>query len=206
MNLPDDSYHNRSDRELLDKYSHSRNNEWLGLLLERYLHLIFGVCMKYLGNEEEAKDHSQQICLDVIKYLSGNQVTYFKSWLYQVAKNHCLMHLRKNRHLHIQPLTEGDAMHIPSDAAADTSGEDVQLMHLHRAMSLLGEPQRHCLDLFFLQKKTYHDIAAMTGYTMKQVKSYLQNGKRNLRQIMERLAKEDRESLGKTGNLFNGNN
>lgn len=194
MNWPQHAYDSASDQELLDKYRSSRNNEWLGILLERYLHLIFGVCMKYLGNEEEAKDHTQQICLHILKNIAHHKITYFKSWLYQVAKNHCLMQLRKNKNIHFRPLSEGDAGSVDPELPEPKTADDVlKLDYLHRAMQKLGEAQRECLNLFFFQKKSYQDISGMTGFSMKQVKSHIQNGKRNLKQIMERIYREQEQ-------------
>lgn len=194
MNPGDNSYYAATDQELLEKFQKTHNNDWLGILLERYLHLIFGVCMKYLENEEEAKDHTQQICLQVLKNISRHEVTYFKSWLYQVSKNHCLMHLRKSRHLHIQPLTE-DARDMQAEPEGRyRNGEEIQINYLQQAMKLLNKPQHTCLEMFFFQKRTYQHISEVTGYSVKQVKSHIQNGKRNLRQAIERLAKEDRRN------------
>src|SRR4026207_1646782 len=84
-----------TDKELLAKYHIAHDNRWLGLLLKRYTLLLLGVCMKYLKNEDDAKDSVQQIFLKVIQELQKYQVEYFKSWLYMVAKNHCLMKLRE---------------------------------------------------------------------------------------------------------------
>lgn len=192
MNGQGNAYHTYTDQELLDNYRDSHNNEWLGILLTRYLHLILGVCMKYLGNEEDAKEHAQQVCFQVLKSISRHQVTYFKSWLYQVAKNHCLMHLRKTKNVHIQPFSEHEAMNMFTEIIAIEPGEeDVQLSYLHQAMEELGDAQRQCLYLFFFEKKSYQDISSETGFSTKQVKSHIQNGKRNLKQIMERIADEE---------------
>jgi len=87
-------YNHITDQELLEKFSADQNNEWLGILLERYTLLLLGVCMKYLKNEDDAKDSVQQIFLKVIQELHKYKVEYFKSWVYMVAKNHCLMKLR----------------------------------------------------------------------------------------------------------------
>lgn len=175
----------------MEEYLRSRDNAWLGILLERYLHLIFGVCMKYLKEEEKAKDHTQQICLHVLKNISHYKITYFKPWLYQVAKNHCLMQLRKDKQVHIKPLTEGEARDRYADVPfREPADEEQKLDHLQSAMEQLNDPQRNCLELFFFQKKTYRDIGEITGYSVKQVKSYIQNGKRNLKQILERMAGE----------------
>jgi DNA-directed RNA polymerase specialized sigma24 family protein len=89
-----DHFQHISDAELLDKFYNDKNNQWLGILLQRYTLLLLGVCMKYLKNEEEAKDSVQQVFLKAIAELQKYKVTYFKSWLYMVAKNHSLMKLR----------------------------------------------------------------------------------------------------------------
>src|SRR6476619_8489897 len=89
--------HDIDDKELLQRFQQDGNNEWLGILLQRYTMLLFGVCMKYLKNEEDAKDSVQQIFLKVINELQKYKVEYFKSWIYMVAKNHCLIKLR-DRH------------------------------------------------------------------------------------------------------------
>lgn len=193
MNLSSAS--NCSDSELLEKYSKGHRNEWLGILLDRYLHLIFGVCMKYLKNEEDAKDHTQQICLEVIKTLPRHQVTYFKPWLYKVARNHCLMHLRAAR-VRVVPLPpEGVAEGLQNET--DAPLRESRLQNLEQALRSLNEPQRRCVELFYLQKKTYQRISEETGYSLQQVKSHIQNGKRNLRLALERMQAEGGEGREK---------
>src|SRR5882757_6878807 len=94
-----DRYDHISDNELLERFYSDHDNQWLGIVLQRYTLLLLGVCMKYLKNEEEAKDSVQQVFLKVIAELHKYKVDYFKSWLYMVAKNHCLMKLRgKSKH------------------------------------------------------------------------------------------------------------
>jgi RNA polymerase sigma-70 factor (ECF subfamily) len=148
--------------------------------------------MKYLGNEEDAKDQTQQICLKVLKVLPRHRVTYFKSWLYQVAKNHCLMELRQSRPLRILPLSgqKEPVYEQEWNDLNDSAGRERQFTYLKQALELLNEAQRKCLELFYLQKKTYQGVSEATGYSLLQAKSYIQNGKRNLRLIMERLASE----------------
>ncbi len=95
--MEEDKYQHITDQELLEKFYADHNNEWLGILLQRYTLLLLGVSMKYLKNEEEAKDSVQQIFLKVIQELQKYKVEYFKSWLYMVAKNHCLMKIRERQ-------------------------------------------------------------------------------------------------------------
>lgn len=182
-----------SDQELLEKYSKEHNNVWLGVLLDRYLHLIFGVCMKYLKNEENAKDSAQQICLEVLKTLPRHQVIYFKSWLYRVARNHCLMELRRSGRINTLPLSEKNEAEDPGEQnnKAELMTIEVKENHLHQALEQLSDAQRKCVDLFYLQNKTYQGVSAETGFSLMQVKSYIQNGKRNLKTIIQRMEKEE---------------
>lgn len=184
-------YSYRSDQELLEKYQKDRNVKWLGELLERYFHLIFGVCMKYLKNETEAKDQTQQICLKVINVVRKEKITYFKSWLYQVTKNHCLMYLRKAKNIPV-------SLNLWQETAAENTfnknyflEKEKQYNYLDRAMQLLNEAQRNCIELFYFQKKTYQEIADEKGFSVKQVKSHIQNGKRNLKLQIERMSENE---------------
>ena len=125
-------YKHISDAELLSQFYADHDNEWLGILLERYTMLLLGVSMKYLKNEEEAKDAVQQVFLKAINELHKYKVEYFKSWIYMIAKNHCLMKLRnKGRfsgEINEQTLTtpaepESNNQHIEKDKTLDTPGE-----------------------------------------------------------------------------------
>lgn len=172
-----------TDQELLEKFHADGDNEWLGILLQRYTLLLLGVCMKYLKNEEEAKDSVQQIFLKSITELGRYKVSYFKSWLYMVAKNHCLMKLRDRN-----KSTDIDSIQLPADEDRKTEHleRDRTLDILQECLQFLNEEQKTCLTLFYLQKKSYQQIADTTGYSMLQVKSYIQNGKRNLKILVEK--------------------
>lgn len=169
---------------------------WLGILLDRYLHLIFGVCIKYLKNEEDAKDFTQQICFEVLKTLPRHQVSYFKSWLYKVSKNRCLMELRQSGRIHTLPLSLKNEIENTADQDKEPELMEIEIKEaqLHRAMAQLNDAQRACVDLFYLQNKTYKSVSEETGFSMLQVKSYIQNGKRNLKAIIERMEIEERKS------------
>jgi RNA polymerase sigma-70 factor (ECF subfamily) len=179
-----------TDQQLLDNYYNRHDNEALGILLERYTLLLLGVCMKYLKNEEEARDAVQQIFLKAITELRKYRVDYFKSWIYMVAKNHCLMKLRDNHGKNPVELTErymeareemiDDSGFREQDLTYDLMAEALQQLHLE---------QQQCVTLFYLQKKSYQEISQQTGFTMMQVKSYIQNGKRNLKLLIEKKMK-----------------
>lgn len=172
------------DNELLNHYYQDGDNKWLGLLLQRYTLLLFGVCMKYLKNEEEAKDAVQQVFEKSIKELGKYKVDYFKSWIYMVAKNHCLMKLRDKGKLP-KEITER-MMAAPAEESKldEHIQKDKLLDTLTNSLQELIPEQRICIELFYLEKKSYIEIAAQTGYTLMQVKSYIQNGKRNLKTLL----------------------
>jgi RNA polymerase sigma factor (sigma-70 family) len=183
-----------SDQELLVKFHASHDNEWLGILLQRYTLLLLGVCMKYLKNEEEAKDSVQQVFLKVIQELHKYKVEYFKSWLYMVAKNHCLMRLRDK---HGKTPAELDNQSIPAPEETDKQAlvaTDHTLDLMETSIKELNTEQQQCVTLFYLEKKSYQQITEKTGFSMMQVKSYIQNGKRNLKILIEKKLKDEMSS------------
>ncbi len=187
-----DKYRHIPDQQLLEQFYDDHNNEWLGILLQRYTLLLLGVCMKYLKNEEEAKDSVQQIFLKAIQELQKYRVEYFKSWIYMVAKNHCLMKLRAghgkftaeiNDRLAATPEEETDRQAMLQD--------DHTLTLMESALKELNGEQQQCVTLFYLQKKSYYEISIETGFSMLQVKSHIQNGKRNLKILIEKKLNEE---------------
>ncbi|MCX8019068.1 MAG: sigma-70 family RNA polymerase sigma factor [Chitinophagaceae bacterium] len=179
-----------TDYELLERFFTEKNNEWLGYLLERYTLLVLGVCMKYLKDEEEAKDSVQQIFLKVIQELHKYKVEYFKSWLYMITKNHCLMKLREKQVKSKKEISE----HVITLTGQETVRQqfletDLSLELMQECLKELNAEQQRCITLFYLEKKSYQQISGLTGYTMMQVKSYIQNGKRNLRILLEKKLK-----------------
>lgn len=176
---------------MLQRFYTNHDNQWLGILLQRYTLLLFGVCMKYLKNEEEARDSVQQVFLKAITELHKYKVEYLKSWLYMVARNHCLMKIRSR---------QGKIPGELNEKALETPAEESNLhQHLEKdrlltsmadSLSELNREQHRCVTLFYLQKKSYQEIVEETGYNLLQVKSYIQNGKRNLKILVEKKMKQ----------------
>lgn len=173
-----------SDQELLERFYRNRDNQWLGIVLQRYTLLLLGVCMKYLKNEEEAKDAVQHIFLKAITELGKYKVDYLKSWLYMVARNHCLMKLRdKNVFVSVEENTQ---LASPETDRKEFEHKEMTLTLLESSLEELNPEQKTCVTLFYLQKKSYQEIVDATGYSLLQVKSYIQNGKRNLKILVEK--------------------
>jgi RNA polymerase sigma factor (sigma-70 family) len=185
-------HHDMTDAELLERYHADQSNHWLGILLHRYSLLLFGVCMKYLKNEEEARDAVQQVFLKVITELPKYQVNFFKSWIYMIARNQCLMKLRQTP---MQTMIEIDDTNLMfADSNWDNRSPDEKetvLNSLETCLDKLSPDQKICIELFFMNKKSYAEISEQTSFSLLQVKSHIQNGKRNLRILMEKKMKTE---------------
>ncbi|MEM9324312.1 MAG: sigma-70 family RNA polymerase sigma factor, partial [Bacteroidota bacterium] len=172
------------DAELVARYRKTEDSQYLGVLYDRYLHLIYGLCIKYLGSREDSQDAVMGIYEQLTKALLTSEVEHFKSWLYIVAKNFCLMEIRKrkgqdekNNLLRVEFSPEE---HLNSD------GLDSDLDALQGCIEELKQEQQLCVTLFYLQKHSYQEVASKSGLSLKTVKSAIQNGKRNLRICVER--------------------
>jgi RNA polymerase sigma-70 factor (ECF subfamily) len=183
-------YDHMTDAELLDLYTSDGDSEWIGILLQRYTLLLLGICMKYLKDEEDAKDCVQQIFLKVLAEAGKYKIDYFKSWLYMVAKNHCLMRLRAVQGKMVKQLGENDYAAVADDDKNDLLANEQTYSVLEESMEELNPEQKQCVTLFYLHKKSYQQICDQTGFTLLQVKSYIQNGKRNLKLLIEKKLKE----------------
>ena len=177
-----------TDMVLIEKYRQNGDLEIVALLFQRYSHLIFGVCLKYLRDEEESKDAVMQLFEDLAEKLKKHEVQQFKNWLYSVTKNHCLMLLRSRKsylHLKEKIIRENEQNFVDfDDLLHHNENDETKNGELEKALVSLKEEHRVCIRLMYYEKKSYREITEITGYTLKQVKSYIQNGKRNLRNSM----------------------
>lgn len=180
---------NYTDQELIIRYKQTDDSTYVAVLFQRYTHLIFGVCMKYLKDEDDAQDACMQIFEKLLKDLRKHEVEHFKSWLYMVSKNYCLMQLRSGatRLKHDKEMQKDLASFMESEQELHltTNTKEMQLTHMEECMKGLNEEQKLCIELFFLKEKSYQEVTEMTNFTMNNVKSYIQNGKRNLKNCME---------------------
>lgn len=174
------------EAELLADYYQSGDLELLGNLYQPYMHLIYGLSLKYLKDSAKSEDAVMQIFELLIKKLRVHKVDNFKSWLYSVARNHCLMQLRasgKDVVIIDDDFMESlDIKHQDNDS--DLQEEKLQL--LEKCIGELNIEQQQCIRLFYLDEKCYKDIVEITGFEMKKVKSYIQNGRRNLKICIEK--------------------
>ncbi|MFT5860775.1 MAG: RNA polymerase sigma factor (sigma-70 family) [Flavobacteriaceae bacterium] len=175
------TYQSMSDEELVQTYKDKQSSAIIGEFYTRYGHLVMGTSMKYLKNKADAEDITMHVFEHLSKKLVAHNIQRFKSWLYMVTKNECLMTLRKKGRLTTEitkELESSDELHLKE-------AKEVQLNLLEEAVTTLKEEQRKCIELFYLEQKSYQEIVILLKWDLKKVKSAIQNGKRNLRLNLE---------------------
>ncbi len=170
---------NPDDDELLDNYRQSGDITFLGRLFERYMPLIYGVCLKYLKDEETAKDAVMSVFEELIVKVKQHEVKQFRGWLYVLTRNYCLMQLRSDKKM--ETIALDDVMEFTTFLHPEDNNKEAALTALERCMQKLPATQKESINLFYLQEKCYKEITDITGFTLNEVKSYIQNGKRNLK-------------------------
>ncbi|MCH7535218.1 MAG: sigma-70 family RNA polymerase sigma factor [Bacteroidetes bacterium] len=177
---------NLSDDELLKQFQQSGDLEKLGELYQRYMHLVFGVCLKYLRNKADSEDAVMQIFEKLIKDVPRFEINNFKSWLHVTTRNFCLMELRSGKSKSgLTSDIEDMELAVPTHHLDEPSIES-DLEAMERCMEELPPEQKKCVDLFFLQEQSYRQIVESAGFELKKVKSYIQNGKRNIKNCIEK--------------------
>jgi RNA polymerase sigma-70 factor, ECF subfamily len=181
------SLQGKTDEDLVALFVETENNRIIGILFDRYIHLVFASCMKYFKDEDEAQDAAMEIFESLSDKLIKYEVKYFKSWLYTTTKNYCLMQLRKkNPEVNSEKLENIQELSVEFESILHLdNGDGEELHYLKECLAELKPDQQKCINLMYLQNKSYKEIAAETGFDLKRVKSLIQNGKRNLRLKLE---------------------
>ena len=177
---------NINEAGLLSDYRRTGNLELLGELYSKYMPLVYGLCLKYLRDEDSSKDAVMQIFEELVDKVKKHEISNFKSWLYTLARNYCLMALRSDAKHSFVSLDEPgmekpEVIHLNIEESHES-----KLSSMEECMKTLTKEQRLSIDLFYLQQKCYKEVSDITGYDMNKVKSYIQNGKRNLKICMEK--------------------
>jgi RNA polymerase sigma-70 factor (ECF subfamily) len=175
-----------TDEELVSAYRQTNDLLILGQLYERYMDLVYGVCLKYLKDVETAKDSVMQIFEELTTKLLKHEVINFKSWLHQVSKNHCLMQLRTQKHFSKADIDPA-LMHFEENVHLNGVMEkEEHLNRLQQCLDQLPDKQKTTVELFYLEGKCYREIADQTGLEWNKVRSFIQNGRRNLKICMDK--------------------
>ena len=176
-----------SDTELVKSYQANGDLQVLGVLYQRYMELVYGVCLKYLSAHEPSRDAVMEIFEELVKKLGKHEVENFRGWLYTVAKNHCLMKLRSQKKqtiVSISPelMQSEDELHLNG-----VWQKESELRKMEHCLQKLAEEQKQAVSLFYLEQQSYNQIVEQTGLDWKKVRSLIQNGRRNLKICMDSL-------------------
>jgi RNA polymerase sigma-70 factor (ECF subfamily) len=184
---------NQSDTELVFAYRQSGDLKVLGELYQRYMELVYGVCLKYLKEAELAQDAVMQIFEELVSKLKKHEVENFRGWLHQVAKNHCLMQLRTPKNLKtvaLPPLLMQNEEDVHLNGVME---KEENFQKLEKCIASLSDEQRTMIKLFYLEGKCYNEIVEITGLEWNHVRSSIQNGRRNLKLCMEKKEPANKE-------------
>jgi RNA polymerase sigma factor (sigma-70 family) len=175
-----------TDQELIEQYKQSTNSWYAGELFRRYTQLITAVAYNYMQNEVETEDVVMEVFEIILRDLQHHEVNNFKTWVYSVTKHHCLKKLRKDSKEVVD--VENALRHIAVDEAPKTEAVRLEerIEQLEQAVTKLSLEQKKCIELFYFKQKSYKEVSDLTGYSVNEVKSYLQNGKRNLKGYLEK--------------------
>lgn len=173
-----------SDEDLVARVK-SGQQASLAALWDRYAQLLYGVGMKYLKNPERAKDLVVEVFASLPELLTRHEVVNFRPWVHAVARNRCLMLLRKHAP---EVRVDEDLLREPDGTKDDAELREATLQRLETAVGELKDAQRLCIRLFYLEKNSYQQTAERTGFSVELVRSHIQNGRRNLRLILARHA------------------
>ncbi|MEI9910815.1 MAG: sigma-70 family RNA polymerase sigma factor [Bacteroidota bacterium] len=188
------SHNALTDKELVSLYKESGDMTVLGELYQRYMELVYGVCLKYFKEPETAKDSVIQIFEELVSKLRKHEVDNFKGWLHQVAKNHCLMQLRTPKNL---KTVEFKTELVQNEDNVHLNGvleKEENFIKLESCLGTLTTEQQKAIRLFYLEGKCYNEIVEITGQEWNQVRSLIQNGRRNLKLCMEKEEASNKKS------------
>lgn len=178
-----------SDEELLKHYKQSGNKELFADLFKKHVSVVYGTCLFYLQDKEEAQDATMQLFEKLMLDINNREIDNFKGWLSFVVRNHCISLIRKNKSVSKNIKSyyefEYETPDYEKEEKINSISDDLLLEKMKECLPKLKESQRVCVELFYLKNKSYQEIANETNFSLNEIKSYIQNGKRNLKLLIE---------------------
>jgi RNA polymerase sigma factor (sigma-70 family) len=185
------------DEKLCSAYFRSGDKALLGELFEKHVRTMYGVCLFYLRDKDKAKDAVMQIFEKLITELRKNEVRFFNAWLSCVVRNHCISEIRKAKNnVRYESWLEFELQEavVEEEERIESVDEDTMLKYLEECLPLLKPKQKTCVELFYLKNKSYQEISVQTGFSLNEVKSRIQNGKRNLKLLIEEKIRNEQNA------------
>lgn len=185
-----------SDEELLKHYKQSGDKELFADLFKKHVSVVYGTCLFYLQDKDEAQDATMQLFEKLMLDINNREIENFKGWLSFVVRNHCISIIRKNKsqtkNIKSYYEFEYETPDLDKEEKINAIHDDLLIEQMRESLPKLKENQRICVELFYLQNKSYQNIADETGFTLNEIKSFIQNGKRNLKLLLEEKIRENK--------------
>lgn len=180
-----------TDNEVIALYIKTKDKNYIGELYKRYTGFVFLISMKYLKDKDKSKDAVMQIFEKLFMDLLKHEISNFKSWLHTVTRNHCLLIIRNETYIQKKEVEIKKELNFVMESDEnfhlnEKDSQDSKIIKLQDALNELSDEQKQCVNLFYIEGKSYKEITDITGFDEKKVKSYIQNGKRNLKNILEK--------------------
>ena len=172
---------------MVQRYRNTGEQPYLAALYQRYAGQLFGVCVKYLTDSDAAQDACADIYEELVIKLRKYEVDTFSGWLHTLAKNHCLQKLRQSKKTTTYQIQEQFVQSEPAWHLEDVILKETHLTQLQNCLDGLTADQKLAIELFYLQQKSYNEIETQTGIPWNTVRSFIQNGRRNLKNCMEKF-------------------
>jgi len=180
-----------TDEAIIAHIKEADDKAGFGILYQRYAHILLGWCLRYLKQASTSEDAVMDIMQQLMENIDKYDIKNFKNWLFLVTRNHCYMKLRSKTVVLLDDLNQIDGSEIMENTLQEHLNNERTEDALHEAVESLSSEQKACITLFYFKKKSYKEIEEITGHDLKKVKSYIQNGKRNLRIVLESIQDED---------------
>ncbi len=178
-----------NDEDLLLQYKQSGDKELFADLFKKHVTSVYGTCLFYLQDKDEAQDATMVLFEKLMLDISTREINNFKAWLSFVVRNHCISLIRKSKTVSKNKKSyyafEMEETSYETEEKIQSVSDDVLLLEMKNCLPRLKDKQRICVERFYLQNKSYQDIADETGYSLNEIKSHIQNGKRNLKLMIE---------------------
>ncbi|MES2760942.1 MAG: sigma-70 family RNA polymerase sigma factor [Bacteroidota bacterium] len=178
-----------NDEELLKHYKQSGNKDLFADLFKKHVSVVYGTCLFYLQDKDEAQDATMQLFEKLMLDINNREIDNFKGWLSFVVRNHCISLIRKNKsqtkNMRSYYEFEYEEPNYEKEEKINAISDDNMIENMKLCLPKLKENQRICVELFYLKNKSYQDIANETNFSLNEIKSYIQNGKRNLKLLLQ---------------------
>ena len=169
------------------------DTEAFGLLVGRYSERVFSLVCRICGNREDAEEVTQDVFVKVFRNIGNfRRASSFSSWIYRIAYNASISHLRRQNPFRMSELQEErldtGSREGPDDFEAAAPGREEQLERLEKALATLPPDDRALLLFFYREDKSVREIAEIVSQSENNIKTRLHRIRKRLGNIYNELS------------------